>query len=88
MVAVIETAGFGVFAALFVLVNIAVEDQERYGYSPLEAVNLMKVAYNSSVWVLCWYVPFAQHCHCPDFRDVHFRRTVLADSVDIGMIPQ
>ena len=54
LVAVVETVGFGGFAALIVLVNLAVEDQERYGYSRLEAVNLMKVAYDSSVWVLCW----------------------------------
>ena len=45
---------------MFVLENIAVEEQEvagkRWNHDSLEAVNLMKVAYNSSIWVVCWYV--------------------------------
>ena len=46
---------------MLVLENIAVEEHEqaakRHDYlDPLEAVDLMKVAYNSSVWVVCSYV--------------------------------
>ncbi|CAF9934628.1 MAG: hypothetical protein HETSPECPRED_009299 [Heterodermia speciosa] len=81
VVAVIETAGFGVFAALVVLVNIAVEDQERYGYSPLEAVNLMKVAYNSSVWVLCCLLNgiLAIQCYAKGVRNVRAKRPKCPD---------
>lgn len=56
LIAVVETLGFGGSLALVTLGNIAVKDAENYNYSGLDMVDVTFMAYDSSVWIVLWYV--------------------------------
>lgn len=56
-IATIETLGFLGFLTLFIIHRFVLIDDARYD-SSLALGEMLLIAYDSSVWIILWYVSF------------------------------